>query len=345
MKILVRGTNWIGDAVMTIPALMELRRIFPGAHITLHIRSWAEGIFRNADYIDGILPIADEPAGVKGVVIQANALRAERFDLAIIFPGSYRSAAVARLAKIPRRFGYKGEGRKFLLSDRIRVPEWKSSRHESMLYLGLVAEVERRILRTDSVRKSATKPIITVSNERKEAAHNYLRELGVDPALQKVIGIGVGSTNSMAKRWPAENFAKLIDELQDSGAKVLLFGSESESNISQTVNSLSRSAAIDLTGKTSIAEVVQLMTALDVFISNDMGLAHIAAAVGIPTRTIFGPTNPVTTAPLGIDSEIIREPVECSPCMLRQCPIDHRCMTRITVERVYDHARLSLGLL
>ncbi len=343
MRILVRGTNWIGDSVMSIPALIELRRIFPGAHIALHTRSWAEGIFRDAEYIDAILPIDDEPSGIKGIVVQANALRGDGFDFAILFPGSYRTAAVARLAKIPRRFGYVGEGRRFLLSDRVPVPEWKASRHESHYYLNLISEVERRILRSDTVAASTVKPVINVNRDRRTSAIERLHQLDIVPENSRVVGMGVGSTNSLAKRWPAENFSTLNDRLQESGCKVLLFGSSSEVEVARDVTTRSKYPPVDLTGKTSLAEAVELMSALDLFISNDMGLAHIAAAIGIPTRTIFGPTNPITTAPLGQDSQIIREPVECSPCMLRQCPIDHRCMTRITVGRIFDDAQLSLA--
>ncbi|MET0751910.1 MAG: glycosyltransferase family 9 protein, partial [Pyrinomonadaceae bacterium] len=143
MKILVRGTNWIGDAVMTIPALRELRRIFPGAEISLHTRSWARGIFQDAEFIDEILTFETENSKIKIVLEQSNILKDENFDLAVLFPNSLESALIARLAKIPKRFGYAKDGRSFLLSDAVEIPEWKNERHEVFYYLNLVAEIEK----------------------------------------------------------------------------------------------------------------------------------------------------------------------------------------------------------
>src|SRR5688572_33510026 len=111
MKIVVRGTNWIGDAVMTIPALRELRRIFPDAQITLHTRSWANGIFQDADFIDEILAFEESESKVRTVTEQVKLLKEQKFDLAVLFPNSFASAATVKLSKIPRRFGYAKEGR------------------------------------------------------------------------------------------------------------------------------------------------------------------------------------------------------------------------------------------
>ena len=169
-----------------------------------------------------------------------------------------------------------------------------------------------------------------------------LRGLGLDPA-KTTIALGVGSTNSRAKRWPAERYAQLNDRLQEElNANVILVGGPDELDVSQEVFDGSRLKPVVLTGQTDLAEAVALLAEVDLLISNDMGLAHIAPAVGTKTLVIFGPTNPETTRPFSDDAVIIREGVDCSPCMLRDCPIDHRCMTRISVDNVFEKAKASL---
>ena len=335
MKIVVRGTNWIGDAVMTIPALRELRRIFPEAEIFLHTRSWAKGIFQDADFIDEILAFENSGSKFKTVLAQAKNLKQQNFDLAVLFPNSFESAFTAKLANIPRRFGYAKEGRSFLLTDSVEIPVWKNQRHEVFYYLNLVAEIEKAFFGSETVLQNEPKVDLKVSEERKFAARKILEESGVDLS-KKTVALGVGSTNSRAKRWQTESFAELNDRLQnDLNANVILVGAKDESDVSQEVFQKSKIKPVILTGKTSLSEAVAVLSEIDLLVSNDMGLAHIAPAVGTKTLVIFGPTNPLTTQPIG--SEIIRrEDVECSPCMLRDCPIDHRCMTRISAQDVFE---------
>ena len=340
-SIIVRGTNWIGDAVMTIPALRELRRIFPDAQITLHTRSWATGIFQDADFIDGILAFEDSESKVRTVTGQVKLLKEQKFDLAVLFPNSFASAVTAKLSKIPRRFGYAKEGRSILLTDSVKIPEWKNKRHESFYYLNLIAEVEKAFLKTETVLQNEPRLDLNVSEERRLAARKLLWRNGVN-LTRKIIALGVGSTNSRAKRWQAESYAKLNDRLQEElEANVILIGAKDELNVSQEVFEKSRLKPKILTGKTSLSEAVAVLSEIDLLVSNDMGLAHIAPAVGTKTLVIFGPTNPLTTQPIG--AEIIRrEDVDCSPCMLRDCPIDHRCMTRISAEEVFQKAKSIL---
>ncbi|MDM7923062.1 MAG: lipopolysaccharide heptosyltransferase II [Pyrinomonadaceae bacterium] len=337
MKILVRGTNWIGDAVMSIPALRELRRSFPEAHITLHTRAWAEGIFRDAEYIDDILAFEESGSNFRTMLRQAKELRKRRFDLAVLFPNSYRSAAIVRLAGIPRRFGYSKEGRGMLLTDALRVPEWKDKRHEVYYYLNIVEAVKAAYGVSGG---EAIEPELSlgVSDARIEEARSLFSSFGLR-GEGPLIALGPGSTNSMAKRWPAERFAQLADALvNDTGASVAVLGSKQETDVAAEVAAHANAPIIDLAGKTDLAQVTAILKMADLFVSNDMGLAHIAAAVGTPTIVIFGPTNPVTTRPFSPTSLVMREPVECSPCMLRECPIDHRCMTRVSVESVLENA-------
>lgn len=343
MKIVVRGTNWIGDAVMTIPALRELRRIFPDAHISLHTRIWAKGIFADVDFIDDILTFEKEKNSVKTLKNQAKIWREQKFDLAILFTNSFQTALLSKLGRAGKRFGYRNEGRSFLLTNSIEKPSWKSEKHEIFYYLNLVAEVEKNFFGTQTVLDNSPKFELAVSKDRKKNARAILAKNEID-GTRKTVAFGVGSTNSRAKRWQAESFAKLNDLLQyELEANVILIGSEDEIDVSNEVSDKSTTKPIILTGKTSLSEVVAILSEVDLLVSNDMGLAHISAAVESKTITIFGPTNPKTTKPW--NAEIIRrEDVECSPCMLRDCPIDHPCMTWISPNDVFEKAKNLLKI-
>lgn len=342
MKILVRGTNWIGDAVMSIPALRQLRRVFPDAHITLHTRSWADGLFCDATFIDDLVTFDPSRWKIKDVYDNSEFLRDDAYDLAILFPNSFESALTSFLSRIPRRFGYNKDVRGLLLTDPVAVPEWKNRRHEVFYYLHLVAEVERRILGRDTVEQTIPDTTLDVSQERRTAARMMMVDFGADLG-KNTVALGAGSTNSRAKRWPAERYAELSNRLHaELGVNVILVGSSDEIAVSDRVAKLCSHGPINLTGQTSLAEIVAIMGEMDLLISNDMGLGHIAPAVGTRTISIFGPTNPETTRPFSINAEVIRKDVECSPCMLRDCPIDHRCMTQISVDDVFEAAKQVL---
>lgn len=342
MKILVRGTNWIGDAVMSVPALRELRRIFPDAQITLHTRSWADGLFRDVDFIDDLVTFDKHKWKIKDVYDNTQFLKEDGYDLAVLLPDSFESALTTYLTRIPHRFGYNKDLRGLLLTDPIAVPEWKSRRHEVYYYLNLIAAVEKKMLGRETVGAFEPDISLSISDERTFKAQSILSEHEVD-MLRPTVALGVGSTNSLAKRWPSEYFVKLNDRLQiELNTNVILLGSKEDSEAAKRVVSESKHKPVDLTGKTDISEAAAILSVVDLMISNDMGLAHIAPAVGTQTIAIFGPTNPETTRPFSSLSEVIRKPVECSPCMLRECPIDHRCMNWITVEEVFAAATLRL---
>lgn len=324
---------------MTIPAMRELRRLFPEAEITLYTRAWAEGIFRDAEFIDRIETIDTAGSRFRSTFAEAKRLRGENYDLAVLFPNSFESAAVARLARIPRRFGYSRDGRGILLSEAIKVPSWEDERHQVYYYLNLVAELERRVLGTQTFDDSDAVSDLRVSDGHRSDTRILLQDAGCD-ATKPTIAFGAGSTNSMAKRWGEEKFAELGAKLQSAtGANLVLLGSPDEADVSGRVAALSTAEFIDLTGKTDLAAATAILSEVDLFVSNDMGLAHIAAATGTKTLVIFGPTIDVTTRPFAANAEIIRHDVECSPCMLRECPIDHRCMTRVTVDDVFLKAK------
>lgn len=340
MKILIRGTNWIGDAVMTIPAMRELNRIFPDSQLTLWTRPWAEGIFRDADFVDEIITFDKKPRRLGPTLAEAEMLKKEKFDLTILFTNSFESALVTRLAKIPRRIGFNKDLRGLLLTDPIAVPEWKGRAHEVFYYLELVKETEIRILGTQSVGNTEPENRLEVSQGRLANARTTLEKAGADLS-KPTVAIGPGSTNSRAKRWPAERFAAIAD-LLDVDCNVVILGVVDEQAVAAEVVKYARTTPIDLTGKTNLAEASAILAVADLFISNDMGLAHVAAAVGTETIVIFGPTNDVTTRPFGVNSTVVRHDVECSPCMLRDCPIDHRCMTGVSVDKVFEIATLRL---
>lgn len=230
-----------------------------------------------------------------------------------------------------------------LLSDPVVIPGWKDTRHEIFYYLELVETIERSYFGDVTVTDNL-EPHLTVSAARRSTARDTLQQLGID-IDKPVVALAGGSTNSNAKRWHPESFASLNDRLQDElEASVLLLGSKEESGISRVVANLSRRKPYDLTGQTDLAEAAAILSEIDVLISNDMGLAHLAPAVGTRTIVIFGPTNPITTRPFSAKASIITAAVECAPCMLRECPIDHRCMTRVSVDEVFEKTRNSIGV-
>jgi len=305
MKIVVRGTNWIGDGVMTVPALRELRRIFPAASITLHTRSWAKGVFEDADFIDELLTF-DAATPAAEVLTQSRELRRRRFDLGIVFPNSFASALTLFMAGIKRRIGHATDGRGWLLTEALEIPKWKSQRHEVFYYLNVISAVERSLLGTETISNTRPDTRLNVSDERKAAARQLLAESGI-VLHRPVVALGVGSTNSLSKRWGAERYAQLNDLLQSElDANVVIVGSADEASVAEKVSSLSSRKPVILTGKTNLGEATALLSVVDLMISNDMGLAHVAPATGTKTIVIFGPTNPVTTRPFSENGIVLQ---------------------------------------
>ncbi|MCU1266889.1 MAG: Lipopolysaccharide heptosyltransferase [Acidobacteria bacterium] len=342
-RIVVRGANWVGDAVMTVPALRALRCLLPTAHITLATRSFAKEIFTDADFIDDLL-VHDSAAGfLGGIPAQTREWRRRRFDLAILFPNSFEAAVVALLGRVPLRIGYATEKRGFLLSHPLDLPAWRNSRHESFYYLNVIAELEQLVHGQSDLLKQAPSFDLSVSSNRRVDAIAFLREQGVRQG-RPLLALCPGSINSRAKRWPAERYASLADRFMDElNAEVILIGSADELAVSLEVSQRMRRQPVVLTGKTDLARAVAVLSTVDLLVTNDTGPAHIAAALGRPTLVIFGPTNPVTTRPLSPEAEIVRYPPDCAPCMLRDCPIDHRCMTAISPEDIFERALKMLG--
>ncbi len=337
-RVVVRGVNWVGDAVMTVPALRELRRVLPEAHITLATRPWAVGLFADADFLDDLLVYERRPRKLGDVARQVREWRARRFDLALLFQNAFEAALIARAARVPVRVGYATDGRSALLSHPLPVPRWRSERHEVFYYLNLVAELERALYGASSVEEREPRFDLDVSEARKAEARATLAAEGVR-LVRPLVALCPGSTNSRAKRWPTERYAALGDRFaREAGAEVLLVGSADELEVSREVEARMKEPAHVLTGRTNLAQAVAVLSLVDMLVTNDTGPAHIASALGRPTLVIFGPTDPRTTRPFAASAEILRRPPDCAPCMLRDCPIDHRCMTAISPDEVFERA-------
>jgi heptosyltransferase-2 len=338
-RVVVRGTNWVGDSVMTVPALRALRRLLPDAQITLAIRPSAKGVFSEVDFVDEVLVY--DRRNAFSVVSQIREWRRRQFDLAVLFQNAFEAALIPFLAGVPVRLGYATESRQPLLTHPIPLPDWRSSKHEVFYYLYLITALEQLLSGTSTICEVDPDISLPISESRQAEATELLRSFGVN-AEQSVVAICPGSINSRAKRWPAESYAALADRLLEEQRQVLLIGSRDEIDVTNEVTSRMRNQPIVLTGKTTLDQITAVLSKVDLVVTNDTGPAHIAAALGCPTIVIFGPTNPLTTRPFSFKAEILRHPPDCAPCMLRDCPIDHRCMTAITVDEVFEHSHVLL---
>ena len=253
-------------------------------------------------------------------------LRREKFDLAVLFQNAFEAAWLAWRAGIPERIGYARDGRGPLLTKAVRVPkEGEIPRHESHYYLELL----RRAGWIES--RGEIAPIrLQIAESAREAAESTLLRAGARRGAWRC-AIAPGASYGAAKCWPPERFASLADRLiSECGADVIFFGTSGEKEIAARICSAMKSRAISLAGQTSMRDLAALFSVCSVFIGNDSGAMHVAAAAGLPVIGIFGSTDPEGTAPVTQQFTLIREAVSCSPCFLRRCPVDHRCMTRIT---------------
>lgn len=328
-KIVVRAANWVGDAVMSVPALQALRARFPNAHISILARSWVAGLYSREPFCDEIISY-DSVSGWRRVAEARRILaelRRRTFDCGILLPNSFESAAILRLAGIPVRIGYARDARAWLLTHAVPVPRaGETPRHQRFYYLELL----KRAQLIDGYPADA--PI-------------RLRAARTPSPSAPAIGVSPGAAYGGAKRWLPERFAQAaIEVARERRASVFVFGSKQEMDICELVRRNLEAAGVACTnfaGQTTLADFIELAAACGVFLTNDSGAMHIADALGVPTVAVFGPTDDEATGPTGPQSRIVRQPVECSPCLLRECPIDHRCMTRIDAGRVAETA-LSL---
>ena len=337
MKILVRVPNWVGDAVMAIPALECIRRARPGAEIYVLARPVVADLFAGEPFADRILPYDFRGAhrGWLGRERLIAELRREKFDTAVLFQNAFEAAWLTRRARIPERIGYARDWRSPFLTSAIPVPRnGEIPAHESQYYLELL-----RRAGWIEARPSISLIRLHVSSQAREAAESTLRRAGARENVWRC-AIAPGASYGAAKCWPPERFALLADRLiSECGADVIFFGAPNEKDIAARIRAAMKERAVSLVGETSACDLAALFACCALFIGNDSGAMHVAAAAGLPVIGIFGPTDPQGTAPVTEQFTLVREFVSCSPCFLRRCPVDHRCMERIAVDSVFVAAQ------
>ena len=317
-RLVVRMPNWLGDVVMALPALTAVRQAYPEGHLALAAIPSIAPLFREG--------LAASPQQVIAVekTTEASQLKEGRFGAAILLTNSFRTAWAARRSAIPERWGYAASGRRLLLTRPVKRPRRV---HQSEYYLALM-----RALGIDA---PALEPRIYVSDASRARAARLLGE-HVQPG-QPIVGFAPGAAYGHAKRWPPERVAEVVARLtRERGAACVLVGAGGDREAGRAIESSLPPdvRAVNLIGRTDLGQLVGVLAACRVFVSNDSGAMHLAAAVGVPVTAIFGPTNERATAPIG-DHDVILRQVFCRPCMLRECPIDHRCMRRIEAADVY----------
>jgi heptosyltransferase-2 len=262
-------------------------------------------------------------------------LRRERFDTALLLQNAFQAAWVAWRGVVRERIGYARDGRSALLTRAVAVPRrGETPAHEAYYYLELLRRAGwlAELPAIAQIR-------LRIEPAAVERAEQTLRSAGARPRAQRV-ALAPGAAYGTAKCWPAERFAALADRLiADADADVILFGTDAECEVAGRIVSGMRHRPVNLAGQTPIGDLAAFFAACCVFVGNDSGAAHVAGASGVPVVVIFGPTDAEATAPLTPRRSLIREPVSCSPCLLRECPVDHRCMTRVGVDAVYAAVR------
>jgi len=330
-RILIRATNWVGDAVMTLPALEAVKENFPSASITVLAKPWVAPIFSKHPAVDRIFTFNKGEGAFTGLgemIRTIRLIRKGRFDLAILFQNAFEAALLAYTGGVKYRLGYRTDGRGFLLTHRIMPSDEVLKIHQSVYYLSILSAMEWEA--------KSRNPTIHVSQEDKDSAD---RILGLEGIKERdlLVGLSPGAIFGGAKRWPPERFAEIGDRaVEEWGAKVLIFGSGKEKEICSHVCSSMGHRSLNLCGRTSLNVVMGLISRCLFFATNDSGLMHIAAALGVPTVAIFGPTDHVATGPLGPKTMIIRHEIECAPCLKPECPTDHRCMLSIGSDEVWE---------
>jgi len=319
---------------MSLPALRALRERFPAARIAILAKPWVADLYRRESIADELIPYTAQTLAEKWRA--GRALSVRRFDCAVLLQNAFEAAALAWAARVPERIGYARDGRSWLLTCAVPVPGAADiPRHQRFYYLELLrrAGIIERMPVCDNIRLEGATAARACGLDR-------MRELGLGPT---VIGVSPGAAYGTAKRWLPERFAEAANNLsRELGASVAIFGSKSERGLCDAVAASIRAPVKNLAGETSLAEFIDLAAACRVYLTNDSGAMHIASALGVPVVAIFGSTDDTTTGPAGPLARVVREAVECSPCLKRECPIDHRCMTRVDAARV---ARTALELL
>jgi heptosyltransferase II len=315
-RILVRAPNWIGDAVMSLAAVRDLRRRnFPEARIEVLARPWVADLY-------GAVPEVDAVRRTARFREDVGALRGA-FDAAVLLPNSFGSALQVFAAGIPERWGWATDGRGMLLTRKARVPTAALRASSEVYYY-------RSMLAALGLEVSAA-PDVSLRPPAEWAARGA-EILGAEGPW---IGVGAGAAFGSAKQWIPARFAAVADRIRrQTGARVAVLGGPAERATGEAIAAFIGEGARVLCGETTLPELIGVLANLRLFLTNDSGPMHLASAQGVPVVAVFGSTDWHETAPIGTRHRVVREDVDCAPCKLRECPIDHRCMRLVTVEKV-----------
>ena len=331
-RILVRSQNWIGDVVIATASFRCIRRSFPDASISVVAKPWVIPILAHNPHIDEIIEYDGKGVhkGIPGMLRLTRYLRTRRFKGAILLQRAFEAALIAFLARIPQRMGYTTDARGFLLTHKARAAkeEFNIPRLEHDL----------KLLEGFGLKLGKKEPLLPVGREQKGRAERRLRELGIGMD-EPLVGFSPGAVGSELKRWYPERFAELAQRIREAySGKVLLFGGPDEQQLGDEICRMAANPGVlNLAGHTSLEEAIALIGLCGMFVTNDSGLMHVAAALDVPLVCIFGPTDPGRTAPWSQRYVLVRdEGVECYGCKMRKCDHDHKCMDRITVEQAYQ---------
>lgn len=330
-NILIRGVNWIGDAVMSMPAINAIRKAYPDAHISLMVKPFVAPLFEHNPSIDEIILYEDRYRGIFGRFKLACHLRKKRFKKAILLQNAFDAALIAFLAGIPERIGYNRDGRGFLLTKKIPHDKLDRKIHHIDYYLNLLKSI--------GIDTEPPRPWIYLTGEERESARCMLSQL-----RRPILGINPGATYGSAKRWFPERFAEVAKWFQmETGGSIVIFGGPNEVDIAQEIDKHIFDSKLFLAGKTSLREFAALISECDVFVSNDSGPMHMADALVTPLVAIFGSTSAELTGPTSPNTHVLASAVTCRPCFERRCGLgDLRCMSLVRSDDVFFRIKEAL---
>jgi len=325
-RVVIRVPNWVGDVVHSLPALGVIRAHFADAELTAFARGEVGTILRGSAVVDQVVSYGSKPS-LLGIVQAATRLRREAFDLGIVLTNSFEGALLFALAGIRRRVGYATDARRWLLSDPVDCTSSTKQVHQADYYLNMLSRI--------GICAEAMSIKLDLEETERQAARNRLASAGWTSG-QRLFAFCPGAGSGEAKRWPLARFVSLAKRMAATlGGKMIFLGSPAERALGRMLDKLGKEGLVNFMGQTSLREAMALVDACELAVSNDSGLLHVADALGVPTVALFGPTNPKRTGPRSSASVVLRRPVECSPCELHECPIDHQCMDELTVDEVY----------
>jgi heptosyltransferase-2 len=331
-RLIVLAPNWLGDAVLALPAIADVRRRYPSAHLAVAARRSVADLFRLVPGVDSLVTLQSDGRWWRRSAFRADVAALSGFETAILLPNSFISAWLVKSAGVRQRWGYASDVRTRVLTR--AVPRVRG---------GHQAEYYQRLTTALGMLPGPLAPAIDVSETSRASAHVLLEHHG-HPRGAELIALAPGAAYGKAKQWIPAHAATLIARVaRERGATCVLIGSRADAGttaaITRGLPDLAPGRVIDLAGQTSLEALAGVLAIADACVCNDSGAMHLAAAVGTRVVATFGPTNEHATRPLGRDgshAEVLTHDVWCRPCMLRECPIDHRCMTGITPDRVFD---------